>query len=252
MNTKTPILIAVDLDGTLLNDKKEITEYTKKVFYTLGCQNYIIVIITARSYKRTITYLNQIHGHFAVCNNGASIWNKYGECIYTRYIGAQSYKELIKKIYHNFPNIKLKIVMPTQTICVYSYQAAKNFADKPIEGLLLQEHIEKALLILQDGFYQKRVLENAILMISNHSATKLQGLKQLLKKIHISRENTIGFGDDLNDIDFLKYCCKAIVPLNGNPKIVKIATDICDDNNLNGVAKWLSKAFDVFNGGDLQ
>ena len=66
-------LIAVDLDGTLLNDQKKISQYSQNVFEQLAMRNKLLIIVTARNYLRTTQFLNEIHGNYAICNNGASI-----------------------------------------------------------------------------------------------------------------------------------------------------------------------------------
>lgn len=44
-------LICLDLDGTLLNDDKKITPYTKKVLTTLQKQGHKLMIATGRPYR---------------------------------------------------------------------------------------------------------------------------------------------------------------------------------------------------------
>ena len=62
-------LIAVDLDGTLLNDQKKISQYSQNVFEQLAMRNKLLIIVTARNYLRTTqldrksTRLNSSHIH---------------------------------------------------------------------------------------------------------------------------------------------------------------------------------------------
>lgn len=238
-------LIAVDLDGTLLNDKKEISNYTKRIFYILEKKGAIITIITARNYKRTVKYLNQIYGQYAICTNGASIWNRLGECLYRNFIDIQLYHKLLNKIYRCFFDIEIKIVMSNKTITISSYHESLCCIDGNIEGILISEHIKEVLTLIQDENCQKRVLENSLLLITSYSSTKLLSLKYLLNITQIPKEYTIAFGDDINDMEILEYCFESIVPANGNQQIMNLATDICNDNNSDGVASWLSKRFNI-------
>ena len=50
-----PYLICLDLDGTLLNDNKEISDYTKQVLTTLK-QGHRIMIATGRPYRASQIY----------------------------------------------------------------------------------------------------------------------------------------------------------------------------------------------------
>ena len=46
-----PYLICLDLDGTLLNDNKEISSYTKQVLTELQQRGHHIMIATGRPYR---------------------------------------------------------------------------------------------------------------------------------------------------------------------------------------------------------
>ena len=63
-------IIAIDLDGTLLNDEKQISEYDKLILKKckeLGCK---IVINTTRNYLRTVRYQEEIDADYINCFNG--------------------------------------------------------------------------------------------------------------------------------------------------------------------------------------
>ena len=49
-------------------------------------------------------------------------------------------------------------------------------------------------------------------------------------------------------MEILEYCFESIVPANGNQQIMNLATHVCNDNNLDGVASWLSKKFNIEKG----
>jgi len=240
-------VIAVDLDGTLLDNQKKISPYTQKVFEQLEIRNKFLVIITARNYNRTIQYLNQIHGHYAICNNGASIWRRDGVCLYVNYIESQVYDKLMRNIYRYFPNVELEIIMHTEAVHVSSYQEAACFINVPVEGILTYKHAKELLTLLNhESRCQKKLLEENTLLITGQFATKRAGLEFLLSLVNVSTKCTIAFGDDINDIEVLELCAEGIVPENGNPQVQKAATAICGSNNSDGIANWLSEKFNIF------
>ena len=239
-------VIAVDLDGTLLNDQKKISQYSQNVFKQLEMQNKLLIIVTARSYPRTIQFLNEIHGHYAVCNNGASIWRNDGVCISINFIESQVCDRIIRKIYDHFRNIELEIIMNKKTILVSSHQEASCFIQEPVEGILIYKHAKDILTLLShERLCQKKLLEENTLLITGQFATKRLGLEYLLKMVNIPAKCAIAFGDDTNDIEFLEFCAEGIVPENGTSNVKELATDICGSNNTDGIAKWLSKKFNI-------
>lgn len=241
-------VIAVDLDGTLLNDQKKISQYSQNVFEQLKMRNKLLIIITARSYSRTIQFLNEIHGHYAICNNGASIWKSDGVCVYVNYIESQVCDRIIREIYDHFHNIELEIIMNKKAVLVASHQEASCLIEEPVEGILVYKHAKDILTLLNhEPLCQKKLLEGNTLLITGQFATKRLGLEYLLKMINIPAKCAIAFGDDINDIEVLEFCAEGIVPENGVSNAKESATAICGSNNADGIANWLSKKFNIFN-----
>lgn len=240
-------LIAVDLDGTLLNDQKKISQYSQNVFEQLAMRNKLLIIVTARNYLRTTQFLNEIHGHYAICNNGASIWRKNGVCVYANYIESQVCDRIMREIYNHYHNIDLEIIMNKKTVLVTSCQQVSCFIDEPVEGILIYTHAKDILTLLSHEHHcQKKLLEGNTLLITGQYATKRLGLEYLLKLVNIPAKCAIAFGDDINDIEVLELCAEGIVPENGIPSAKKSATAVCGSNNADGIAKWLSKKFSIF------
>src|SRR5690625_4908938 len=57
---KQPHLIAIDLDGTLLTDKKTISETSRNTLKSLMDQGHIVVIATGRANRVSISYYNEL------------------------------------------------------------------------------------------------------------------------------------------------------------------------------------------------
>lgn len=56
-----PHLICLDLDGTLLNDNKEISSYTKQVLNELQQRGHQIMIATGRPYRASQMYYHELN-----------------------------------------------------------------------------------------------------------------------------------------------------------------------------------------------
>lgn len=67
-------LICLDLDGTLLNDAKEITPYTFKVLKTLQAKGHAIMISTGRPFRASQRYYHELEMDTPIVNfNGAYV-----------------------------------------------------------------------------------------------------------------------------------------------------------------------------------
>lgn len=67
-------LICLDLDGTLLNDAKEIPPYTSKVLKTLQAKGHAIMISTGRPFRASQRYYHELEMDTPIVNfNGAYV-----------------------------------------------------------------------------------------------------------------------------------------------------------------------------------
>ncbi|GFR34727.1 Cof-type HAD-IIB family hydrolase [Thermobrachium celere] len=91
-------LIAMDMDGTLLNSKKEVTEYTKDVLRRAAKEGVKLVVCTGRIFTSAKSYA-RIIGTKApiIASNGAYIREKdREEVIYEKYINKDTLIKIIK------------------------------------------------------------------------------------------------------------------------------------------------------------
>ncbi len=67
-------MIGLDLDGTLLNTKKELTDYTKEVLARAIDQGVVVLTATGRPYTGIPEELREFPGmRYALTSNGARI-----------------------------------------------------------------------------------------------------------------------------------------------------------------------------------
>ncbi|OXS60738.1 hypothetical protein B0G93_1075 [Bacillus sp. V-88] len=87
--------IATDMDGTLLNEKQEISEANKQAILDAQEQGIEVVVATGRSYEEA-RYVIQEAGISCdiVCANGAEVRNKQGEIIYQAGIESSRAREI--------------------------------------------------------------------------------------------------------------------------------------------------------------
>ena len=105
-------LVAMDLDNTLLDSNKQISEHTRDVLQAAADQGVEIVPATGRIFKAITDFLRDMEGvHYALCCNGASVYDKTKDgIIYTNHLQAETVLKLFdvlekyqctQDIYHN-------------------------------------------------------------------------------------------------------------------------------------------------------
>ena len=79
------------------------------------------------------------------------------------------------------------------------------------------------------------------MQIMNISATKWNGIKQVLARFGISTDEAIYFGDDNDDIEPIKGCGLGIAVSNAIPAVLDAADRIADTNDNDGVARFIEE-----------
>ena len=92
-------LIAMDLDGTLLNDNKEITRDNLKVINILAKEGYEIVIATGRRYWSAKKLTRGIDSHITIlANNGNIVRNSVNDkAIISKYLNIDDFRTIMRE-----------------------------------------------------------------------------------------------------------------------------------------------------------
>lgn len=105
LNTDKIHIISLDLDGTLLNNRKQISSYSQGVLKCLQDKGYIIVLNSGRFYHEMMAYAKQLeletYGGYLSCSNGYVIHdlknNSSHEFTSINYNEAQKIMKIVKK-----------------------------------------------------------------------------------------------------------------------------------------------------------
>lgn len=79
------------------------------------------------------------------------------------------------------------------------------------------------------------------IFINNKSVDKGTAISEFLKAKNIKKEETICFGDRINDITMFKSCGNTVAMKNADEELKKIADYITLSNEENGVADFIKK-----------
>ncbi len=233
-------LIATDLDGSLLNDKKQIPENLDYVLEKLGEKNIAFAAITGRNFEAVLPALgDRAYKMICVCNNGANIYENGVNVINQPITREQLHRTLnaIKDMENTVP------LVFTLDKC-YSVPGPAGFmewAKAPYSPLDWFESYDGLYSIEDDVYkisvydgsgkieqYSYPVIKNAMksdcavyisgeiwVDIVNNYASKGAGLKLLQEKFGVTKEETIAFGDYYNDESLLAEAGFPFVMENG-------------------------------------
>lgn len=260
-NTK---IIFIDIDGTLTNSKKEVTEKTAKAIKRVVNKG-IKVIITSGRNSAYCKDVSEKAGAtpIVISSNGTSIFDyENNKTIYKNVIE----KEKIIKLYEFAEKNNLGMMMNSlkKAYCnsnvidkeKYNVEKIKKeeIVQKQITQVVMkvkhQDEITKTKDIVNEQglkifYFSKKFSINekvdCSIDIINEDVSKGTGINNLLKKLNIKKEETVCIGDYKNDIDMYNSCGYKVAMGNACREIKNRADYITLSNDEDGVAYFLDK-----------
>jgi len=261
-------IIVLDLDGTLTNSQKKITEKTKNLLLTIQKQGIIVVLASGRPTYGIIPLAKELelekYGGYILSFNGAKIINcKTNETVYNKTIPQELIPILLDEAKKNNVNIlgyKNEKIIAGNGVNKYSkYEGTVNNMDVIETNDFINELTEPSnkclitgepeiLLKLQEklrnelgnklNIYRS---ESFFLEIMTLNIDKAFSLNELLKKLNIDKKYMICIGDGFNDIPMIKFAGLGVAMENAKQEVKNIADFITKSNDEDGVAYVIEK-----------
>ena len=261
-------LLVLDLDGTLTNNKKEITEYTRNTLIEAQEEGVKIVLASGRPTYGIAPIAEKLelkkYGGYILSYNGGEIINwQTGEMMYENVLPDEvlpylyqcsrdndfaivTYKD--KYVITEHPNDKY--VLKEAILNVMETKKVDNFLeaiDFPVakclivgEATRLAELEKKMYEVLKDrmGVYRS---EPYFLELVPKGFDKAQSLAVLLEKIGATKEEMIACGDGFNDLSMIKFAGLGVAMANAQEIVRESADYVTLSNEEDGVAAVVEK-----------
>lgn len=264
-------LICLDLDGTLLNDEKHISPFTKKVLHYLKKSGHEIIISTGRPYRASVDYYNAMNMNTPIINfNGAYIHHPTDNRFPTKH--EQFDSRIAYKIFKDISQLDIKNIIAEVKDQVY----INNYDQSLFEGFsmgnpeikygeldhLLPESPTSLLIQAEESEiprikrhlnkYYAEFIEHRrwgapfpVIEIVKKGINKGKAVKYVAEYLEIDFDNIIAFGDEDNDFEMIQFANYGIAMGNAIPELKEIATEVTDTNNNDGIGKYLNKHFNL-------
>jgi len=270
-------LFVSDLDGTLLNDIAEVSDFSVKVINRLIDAGMNFTVATARTAATVVDIMKNVKINLpVVLMNGA--------CIY----------DIQKEEYIHFEKIDgaiiedISYILESKGVSAFGYgitegkilnyrgpKLSKEANEFYVDRVNKYKKVFKKVQSLSDIAYDniiylsiianKKVIEpiyeklceiegiNIVrycdtydtktwyVEVFSNKASKYHATMYIKEKHNFKK--IIGFGDNLNDIPLFAACDVCLAPINAHEEIKRAANEIIDSNENDGVAKWLLKIF---------
>ena len=257
-------MVVTDLDGTLLNSQKQVSDANAKAIYKLKDQNITFVMATGRSDVMTKAYTKQLkNADIVIGCDGAVIRNiRTGEILYENHLSSETCHktfEICKKYglqYYVFAKDELVSDDPqNERFLIHQKFNQTVEEDEEIPMRIVDDlneyvsHNDKNYLDKVAEVVKKETDADAIrsgkkvLAVKAMGVSKAEAIKKLAQKLGIWIKDIIAFGDEVNDIEMLTLVGLGIAMENADDVVKEAADQIAGSNDQDGVGKELEKIF---------
>lgn len=270
-------LVALDMDGTLLNDDKEISEENVKTIKELKNRGIEFVIVTGRPDIMVKKYLEILDLKNPVLGaNGATMRNIFtGEVYSVKEIEKETVLDLynfftkrglyprfccLEGVYtfnpeeftegvNPFASMSKRLALHTDFRIIQNVETIMNNEVKVV-NVMFPNMDEKVLLSIRNevgNISGVDVLRGSqiTLDIIKKNVSKGEALLEYANKLGIKSHEIVAIGDGENDISMLSVVGFSVTLENGDERLKKMAHMITESNENSGVSKALKKIFKI-------
>jgi hypothetical protein len=269
-------LVAVDLDGTLLNSRREISEGNRQALLQAAEHDVQVVIVTGRRFHSALPFVSQIPCPLTlITSNGALIANSSGEVLHRDFLPRQVAQQALEAVRQYRPYSVAIFHTPgygqvtmqdtavdegplgwyTQTSpdclrLVPDLEAALGTDPiqvmiggppariEPAEALLAESPIRSSIHVTWTKYLTTKI---SILDILNQGCSKGRALKIWAEQCGIQPYEVMAVGDNFNDLEMLQYAGLPVLMGNHCPELHRPEWTLTLPNDEDGVAAAIRK-----------
>lgn len=247
-------LIASDMDGTLLNTNRNIDKEFYDLFETLKSRNIIFVAVSGRETKSLKSLFKEnVRDDIVFAPNNGNIIIYRDKILFENYIQTQKLKTLAKIIRQNAIDSTIycaKYKTYSESIKVAMNAKEWNTEVDVVNDITkIDDKIMKVSVFgdedtIHKTFDNLKVIENSLsislsgpksLDICEIGGNKKQAINVLQNIFNINYDETMIFGDHMNDLEMMQSGYYSFAMENATNEVKKSARFITKDNDNKGV-----------------
>ncbi|HZP00384.1 MAG TPA: Cof-type HAD-IIB family hydrolase [Terriglobia bacterium] len=265
-------LIAIDLDGTLLDSSRQISPANSQALADAAARGVQVVIVTGRRFHSAERLVRLLpHPVTLIASNGALIGSSSGEILYRDFLPslvackvlriASEYRPYAVAIFDQpgrgqvtmqqnaAPEGPAGWYLANSPECLYQvpdleaaittdpveimFGGPPKFIE-PVESLLRASPAAPEIHLSWTKYLTRNI---SILDIMNRGCSKGRSLKLWAERCGISRDEVMAIGDNFNDLEMLEFAGQPVVMANCTEGLARDGWPITLSNDQDGVAR---------------
>lgn len=233
-------LVAIDIDGTLIDDHLKVSENTIDIIKDLKRRDIEVSLVSGRAHAAAKLIMDQIGIELPIIShNGGKVTLEDGRIIRNEKFPISHIKEVLHYAERN--NLFIKAYIDDLFYVTYDSERNKEFSKRfGVDYKIIEDPhkdiIEDINLLLL--YFEKEITMNEInkfqgldveittsiphaLEFIPKGISKAEGLKDLKKHLNIKRENILAIGNSLNDLSMLEFAGSGIAMKNSDPLLLE-------------------------------
>jgi Cof subfamily protein (haloacid dehalogenase superfamily) len=263
-------LVALDVDGTVLQEDGTLTEATRSAIADVRDQGHEVMLATGRSVSMTLPVLDQlgIAPHYVVCANGAVVLRRDADAPvgYVRdFVETFDPSEVLTTIRAHLGEASFAVedaegvfrytgTFPDGALAVFSRKVEfEELLASPATRVVVLSpgHAIDDFLAVVERMGLHKVTYNvgwtAWLDIAPDGVNKATGLERVRAALGVPASRVLTAGDGRNDIDMLQWTVAGggigVAMGQAPPEVVAVASEVTGTDLNDGLADALSRHF---------
>lgn len=261
-------VIFVDIDRTLTDSNKKVTLKNTQVIKKAVEKGIMVVLCSGRNYKYAEQKsIDACASKYIITNNGAQIYN-YGthESVYEDGIS----KDLVRNILEEFKEHNIQCILNTTNTRFatkglkrkmfedeYFFDDIKELKEEKILQIVAEadtyedmnkiiaitsKYEEVNILNLSKAYIEKdKEADNYYADINKVGVNKGKGIEKFFEIFNIKKEESMCFGDYINDMDMFNACGFKVAMENASRELKEKADFVTLSNDDSGVGDFIEK-----------
>jgi len=261
-------MLVLDIDGTLTNSNKDISENTKRGIKNIMERGHKVVLASGRPTPGMRRYAEELElekygGYLLSFNGGRIIDCRSGAIVYQKVLPASVIRGLYKFAEDRDAGIITylgdKIILGTRADKYIEIESRINgmpikkvdnfveYVDFDVNKCLITAEPDKAAVYVEElqekygeilSIYRS---EPFFIEVMPKNIDKANSIDRMLSTVGLTRENIICCGDGYNDMSMIQYAGVGVAMENAQPEVKEAADYITDSNDNDGIVKVIDK-----------